>query len=134
MPLVDELNGLAERILGLVSGLGQPIVLAQFATVAILFLIAHFAAIHLEPRFQDKFRALPDKRVSRLRIPLLLVRYLRPLIFVLLAWLVVYVMRQTTWPSRSYYIALAAGLVSAWIMVAIASRLIRNDFLRISVV
>ena len=111
--LSSDLQTIGQEFLSRALELIQPIVLAQFGAVAVLFLVAHLAAARLGPRIQNRLRALPDKRVSRLRIPLLLVRYLRPILFVLLAWLVVYVMRQVTWPSRSYYIALAAGLVSA---------------------
>ena len=35
-------------------------------------------------------------------------------------------MLQVTWPSRSYFVVVAASLVSAWVIISIASRLIRN--------
>jgi small-conductance mechanosensitive channel len=40
------------------------------------------------------------------------------------------VLRQTTWPSRSYLIALIASLVTGWLFISISSRLIRNRPIR----
>ncbi len=52
------------------------------------------------------------------------------IIFVLLSWSVYGVMQQVTWPSRSYVIGLAATVATAWLLVSLATRFIRNRFLR----
>ena len=128
--LSRDLQGFGLDVLSRVAELSQPLVLLQAGLLLACFLIAHLTARKLEPALETRLRNLPEKRVSQLRIPLLFVRRLRPLIFILLAWLVVLVMRQMTWPSRSYYVSLIASLVSAWTFVAIVSRLIRNPLLR----
>ncbi|MBW4709491.1 mechanosensitive ion channel [Roseobacter sp. YSTF-M11] len=40
------------------------------------------------------------------------------------------VMQQVTWPSRSYFIGLAATLAVVWTCIAYAARFVRNRFLR----
>jgi len=60
----------------------------------------------------------------------LIARNLRSLIFVALAWSAVFIIRTSTWPSRSYVVALIASLVSAWVFVSIVSRFIHNRTLR----
>jgi small-conductance mechanosensitive channel len=75
-------------------------------------------------------RGMENANRARLRFLVLIARHLRLLIFVALAWAVVFVIRSSTWPSRSYLIALVASLVSAWVFVSIASRFIRNRTLR----
>ena len=37
-------------------------------------------------------------------------------------------MQEATWPSRSYLIAVAASLATAWIVIAMVASLIRNEF------
>ena len=66
----------------------------------------------------------------RLRVSLVVVQRLRSIFFVLLIWLVVAVMREVTWPSRSYLLTIIANISLAWIVIAFASRLIHNRFLR----
>jgi small-conductance mechanosensitive channel len=58
---------------------------------------------------------------------------LRPLIFVALAWASVLVLQTVTWPSRSHLVALAASLATAWVFVAITTRLIHNRVVRLLV-
>lgn len=50
--------------------------------------------------------------------------------FATLAWIVWAVMQNTTWPSRSYLIELAATLATAWLLTAFVSRFVRNRPLR----
>ncbi len=41
-------------------------------------------------------------------------------------WIGVYVIQTLTWPSRSYLVGLAAYLVTAWVIISVLSRVIRN--------
>jgi small-conductance mechanosensitive channel len=50
--------------------------------------------------------------------------------FVALIWLTVLVMREVTWPSRSYLLAIIAELATAWLFVILTTRLIRSAPLR----
>ena len=66
----------------------------------------------------------------RLRLASILLRRLWLVAFVGLAWAVVLVMREATWPSRSYVIALAATIATAWLGISFAARTIRSRSLR----
>ena len=47
-----------------------------------------------------------------------------------LVWGAVLVMREVTWPSRSYFLSIAGTLAAAWLLVACVTRLIRSQSLR----
>ena len=66
----------------------------------------------------------------RLRLASILLRRLWLVAFVAAAWAVVLVMREATWPSRSYVVALVATIASAWLGISIAARTIRSRALR----
>ncbi|MEX0370531.1 MAG: mechanosensitive ion channel family protein [Tateyamaria sp.] len=66
----------------------------------------------------------------RMRVLVVVHQRLRAIFFVTLIWIVVAVMREITWPSRSYIVGLIATLTTAWLLVVFATRLIRSPFLR----
>ena len=105
--------------------LSQPWQLYQLGIVAAGFLIAHVIAGRLRPTMRTWMRE-SDASKARLRALIIIERRLRPLIFVAILWAIVLVLRSATWPSRSFLIVLAATLVTAWVGVAITTRLIRN--------
>jgi small-conductance mechanosensitive channel len=57
-----------------------------------------------------------------------LVGSLGTLIFAVLIGLTRLVMMHTTWPSRSYLLSIAFSLAVAWLIIRLATSLIRNDF------
>jgi small-conductance mechanosensitive channel len=65
-----------------------------------------------------------------MRLLVTLQQRLRLILFVALIWPTVWVMRATTWPSRSYLLTVFAELALAWLVIAVATRLIGNSFLR----
>jgi hypothetical protein len=48
----------------------------------------------------------------------------------MLVWLTVWIMREVTWPSRSYLMTIVAELATAWLFVIFATRLIRSVLIR----
>jgi small-conductance mechanosensitive channel len=50
-------------------------------------------------------------------------------VFALVTWLMRAVMVDYTWPSRSYALAVAAGLATAWLAICLFTSLIRNPLL-----
>ncbi|WP_299838608.1 mechanosensitive ion channel domain-containing protein [uncultured Jannaschia sp.] len=50
--------------------------------------------------------------------------------FAALIWMTLLIMREVTWPSRSYLVGLAATIGTAWMVVSFVARLVRNPFLR----
>ncbi|WP_287013165.1 mechanosensitive ion channel domain-containing protein [Actibacterium sp.] len=104
--------------------------LYQIGIILGLFLVAQIATWVLGPRLRDRMRTLERWPKWRLRTLLVLHKRLRLILFVALAWCTVWLMREVTWPSRSYLIGLAATLATAWLFVGLAARLVRNRFLR----
>lgn len=104
--------------------------LAQVAVVVALILMAHLARRVLRPRLDRWLRTRQGWPKWRLRIGLMVQRKLRAILFALLAWTVVFVMREVTWPSRSQLIALAASIATAWVLIEFLVRIITNALLR----
>lgn len=66
----------------------------------------------------------------RMRILAIIHRRLFIIFFVILIWIVVVIMREVTWPSRSFLLTIAAELATAWLFVVFVTRLIRSAFFR----
>ncbi|MGB8622850.1 MAG: mechanosensitive ion channel domain-containing protein, partial [Paracoccaceae bacterium] len=79
---------------------------------------------------RERMRALEGWPKWRLRVLVVLQRRTRLIALVLFSWLAVWVLREATWPSRSYFVTLIATLATAWLIVSLAARLVRNRFLR----
>ena len=109
----------------------QPWRFYQLGIIVAIFVVAHILTRYiLDPKIDRWLRSLKNMKPAQLRFMLLIARRSRLIVFALLAWITVLVMREVTWPSRSYLIALVATLASAWVFVAIATRLIRNPLLQ----
>lgn len=112
----------------------QPWRFYQIGILVALFALSHVLTRHfIDPKIDAWLRSLKGMKPSQLRFMLLIARRSRLIVFALLAWITVLVMKEVTWPSRSYVIAIVATLASAWVFVAIATRLIRNPLLRTTV-
>ncbi len=64
-----------------------------------------------------------------LRVLAIVLRRMRWIFFAVLLWISVEAMQSLTWISRSYLIGIAAKLCTAWVIISIVSRLIRNRFM-----
>lgn len=102
----------------------------QLGIALAVFVAAHVLAAFIKPRMHEWMRGLEGWPKWRIRALLVFHRRLRMVLFVLLIWSVVFVMRETTWPSRSYLLAIIANLSTAWLLIAFATRLIRNALMR----
>jgi small-conductance mechanosensitive channel len=83
-----------------------------------------------KPALHSWMRRREDWPRWRLRMLVILHQRLGMIIFVALMWTLLAVMREITWPSRSYLIAIVANLATAWLVVGVATRLISNPILR----
>jgi small-conductance mechanosensitive channel len=89
------------------------------------FVLARLVGRIVEPRLEAPLREI--KGAPRLlRLLAVLLRRISPITLTVLLWIAVLVMRELTWPSRSYLLFVAASLVTAWVAIAIVSRVIRN--------
>lgn len=95
-----------------------------------VFATAHLFATLIKPRMHEWMRTREGWPKWRMRALVVFHRRLRMVFFVLLIWLVVFVMREITWPSRSYLLAIIANLAAAWLLIAFATRLIKNALMR----
>ena len=99
--------------------------LAQVVIGVALFFVAKLAANWLSPPIEERLRQLSG-RPRLLRALAVIFRRLHWIFFMLLLWAAVAIMREVTWPSRSYALSVLASLVTAWLIISVLSRIIRN--------
>lgn len=84
--------------------------------------------------FGPRIRAWMASRIGwptwRMRILVVIHRRIFLIFFVALIWTTVLIMREATWPSRSFLLGGIAELATAWLFVVFVTRLIRSAFLR----
>jgi small-conductance mechanosensitive channel len=100
----------------------------QFAVIIGCFVVALVLDRLVTPKLETKARKIKGKP-HLLRTVVVFLRRSRWIYFALALWLAVMVMREVTWISRSYLVGIAANLATAWVVIAIITRLIRNRFL-----
>jgi len=102
----------------------------QILGIIALFVVAHLANKFIAPRLYEWMRTREGWPKWRMRYMVVAHKRLRLIIYMLLSWAVVLIMREMTWPSRSYLIGISANLATAWLIIAFASRFISNQALR----
>ena len=113
-----------------VRNLFLPHRLNQVGAVLAMMVVAHVLARILSPRLRRWLRTREGWPKWRLRLGLMIDRRLRLILFTLMAWAVVLVMQQITWPSLSQVIRQAATIATAVLAIAFMSRLIANPLAR----
>lgn len=108
----------------------RPWVAYQLGMALAVFVLAHLLRRWLGPPIRTWMGTREGWPKWRMRVLVVVHQRLRAIFFVVLIWMLVWVMREATWPSRSYVIGLIATLATAWLLVAFATRLIRSIFLR----
>ncbi len=121
---------LADKAQGFFEGLLRPWNAYQVFIALGLFVAAHLLAKLLTPRYREWMRERENWPKWRLRFLLLIQRRLRLILFVFMVFPTVWLMRELTWPSRSYLLGVIADLAVAWLVIAVVTRLINNGFLR----
>ena len=100
----------------------------QLVLLLVLFFASRIIAARLVPMLRPRVERL--RGPARIRTALaLLLETLQPVLFLLLLWLASGVMLRVAWPSQSYLLRLIATLMTAWIVISLSSRLIRNPVL-----
>ena len=135
--LIDQAQEIAELGQGLLARaeifLGQllrPWVAYQLAIILAIFVLAFLLNRYFKPKLHEWMRTREGWPKWRLRVLVIVHRRLWMIFLVLLFWIAVQIMREVTWPSRSYLIAIGANLATAWLVIAFASRLISNPAVR----
>ena len=102
----------------------------QFAIIVGCFVLAHLGRIWLSPKVDDWARGR-DLSTRRKRWVILFRKRLRGIFFIIFAWSSVLVLDAVKgFYSWRFLVVLAATLVTAWLVVGLFARLIRNSFLR----
>lgn len=103
----------------------RPSTFVQFGILMTLMAVSVLAA----RRFQEPL----TRWVARLkinygtkRVLLTVVRRFRWVLLVILMWLTLTIMREVTWPGKSYFISVALNLALAWLAIAILSSVIKS--------
>lgn len=102
----------------------------QIAIILALLGVAHGLKLLVTPRLEDWVRAREGWPRWRLRVFLIVAHRLRGVFFVVLIWGAVWIMREVTWPSRSYLLGIVGTIALAWMAVSFGAQLIRNRALR----
>ena len=141
LPLVEPPEVALDEVLDIGSMLitqGQALVENMFRTWNLyqllfalgLFALAHLMRAILGPRIRAWMAARENWPKWRIRILVVVHQRLRAIFFVIMIWSVILVMREVTWPSRSYLLGIIGTLAFAWLIIAFATRLIKSPFLR----
>ena len=131
VPLAQELEGIWTRVTTFASDLLQPgWKLWQVLIVLGLLAAAWMLARLTEGRMTEWMRTQTGRPKWQLRLLVIVRNRLFLIFFAALAWAVYGAMQELTWPSRSYFVGLAATIGTAWAVVAFVARLVRNPFLR----
>jgi small-conductance mechanosensitive channel len=126
---VSTLFAATEKFLGgFADFMLRPWTLIQIGIVLALVLFSVLAGKFAEGRLEPAIRKIVG-RPRLLRFLALVLRRSRWIVLALSLWVSVALLRAFTWPSRSYLVSIVASLVTAWIVIAVGSRLIRNRLL-----
>lgn len=113
------------------QALGQSRSRYQISLILGCFVFAHLINMFVGPRADAWMHSLQGMQSSQLRFIIAVGRRTRAIIFVILLWVLALFVREVTpWGSWYLVLFLAANLATAWVVVGIASRVIRNNFVR----
>ncbi len=100
-------------------------VLIQIGIGLAIWLFAKMFTRTIGPRIKDRLRLIEGQR-GLLRFLFIIYRHMFSIVMALSFWVSVITLRATTWPSRSYLLGAAASLITAFVFISIASRIIKN--------
>ncbi len=126
----DIALGLVDQAQSFLIGLLRPWNAYQLIIIVALLGLAWIAAKIISPRIHEWMRTREGWPKWRMRLAVTLHKRLPLIFFVLLSWTCVLIMREMTWPSRSYMVGVSAKLSLGWLMIAVTTRLISNGFIR----
>lgn len=128
MAFVDLLIEIANWVQAKLVNLANPWTLYQLAIIGLLFIVAKLASRRLENSLEARARRIKGHQ-GLLRVIVALMRRTDWILFVILLFVVLTVLRSLTWPSRTLLLSLALSLSLAWLFTSVVSRIIRNRLL-----
>lgn len=119
-----------DQIVAFMEALLRPWNAYQVAIALGVLALSYALARGLQPRLYEWLKHREGWPKWRYRYAMMLHKRMPLAVFVVLIWIVVWVMGFTTWPSRSYLLALLANIATAWLVVVLVVRLVKNPLLR----
>ena len=104
--------------------------LYQVGIAIALFALAHILRMIFGPRIREWMASRENWPKWRMRILVVIHQRLRAIFYVALIWGAYGIMREITWPSRSYLLGIVATLALAWLLIVFVTRVIKSQFLR----
>ncbi|MBO6725135.1 MAG: mechanosensitive ion channel family protein [Rhizobiaceae bacterium] len=120
--LIGFITDASTRALDYVS---EPWFVYQVAIALALFGLARFLGKRLEPRLENRARAIKG-HPGLLRLIAATLRRVDWILFTILLFAAIAILKSLTWPSRSWLLGILLWLSGTWVVVAISSRIIRN--------
>ncbi len=127
--IAAEAGMLADLFGGFLTRLQQPWTLYQMGIIFGMIVLAHFLKLWLRPKLRT-WLASQGYQKWVLRFSVVFVNRFALLMFTIMSWCTYWVMQSITWPSRSYFIYVAAAIATSWFLIAGFSRLVKNNSLR----
>ena len=129
--LLAELTALWMQLEGFVTDLARPgWKLWQVLIVIGLIAAAWLVGRVLAARMTAWMRGQTGRPKWQLRWLVTIRNRLPLIVFAATAWAVYGTMQEVTWPSRSYFVGLAATIGTAWLAVSFLTKLVRNPLLQ----
>lgn len=123
--IASELQVAADWLL---QNVANPWTLLQVVLLVLLFGLSVLAARRLRPALAariEKTKVPPRFSALARALP----QVLTPLIYLLLLWLAIAAIQESTWPSRSYLLGVVASLLTAWVVIRLVTTFVRNPAL-----
>ncbi|WP_431323344.1 mechanosensitive ion channel domain-containing protein [Rhizobium sp. YTU87027] len=100
----------------------------QFVVVAAGYLLSGVLAKRIEPALETRARTIKGNP-DLLRVIIAFMRRLRWLFLIIWLWIADVILSRFGWPSYRWLVGTALTLVAAWFVIAVLTRLIRNQML-----
>jgi len=117
---------------GWIGFLIRPSTFVQFGILVAIFAFSMLLARKIEPPLEAKARKLKINADTK-RVLFSFLQRFEWVLFIVFAWITLAIMREITWPSRSYFIAVALNLALAWLAIAVISSVIKSRVISKSV-
>ncbi|PIB23286.1 mechanosensitive ion channel protein [Amylibacter kogurei] len=128
--VTDQAVGLFALGENLINRLSSKWSLYQIGIIIGLILLSYCVKLVLKPKIRAALGNLHGVPKPLLRILVLLNQRIALILFVLFSWITYFIMQAATWPSRSYFIGVVASLATAWVIIAVLTKLINNRTIR----
>jgi small-conductance mechanosensitive channel len=124
--IADATTGLLAQVEVFLRSLLIPWRLYQVGGIIALLVVALLLRRIVSRRFTEWVRGKEGLAKWQLRWAVVIDKQFTLILYMLLSWATVYIMREITWPSRSHLIAISATIATALLLIALVSKLIRN--------